>query len=94
MEAYTRTIRLKPRNVSGYYNRANCHYQMGALDKALADYDMALKVDPRYALAMGNKGMTLMRMERTDEACAVLRQAKAIGYQGADRALAAYCGGG
>ena len=94
VEAYTRTIRLKPRNVSGYYNRANCHYQMGALDKALADYDMALKVDPRYALAMGNKGMTLMRMERTDEACAVLRQAKAIGYQGADRALAAYCGGG
>ncbi|MBK8341034.1 MAG: tetratricopeptide repeat protein [Flavobacteriales bacterium] len=93
-QAYTRAMRLKPRISAHYFNRANCYYQMNALDNALADYDLALKLDPRSALAMGNKGMTLMRLKRTAEACDVLRQAKAHGFQGADQALTAYCGGG
>ncbi|MBQ9992359.1 MAG: tetratricopeptide repeat protein [Firmicutes bacterium] len=38
--------KCNPRNTLLYYLRANCYYEIGALDKALKDYELAVFVDP------------------------------------------------
>ncbi len=60
IEHYTRCIDgsgLSAKNQAiAHNNRGVAHYAKSLRDKAIADYDMALSIDPDYAMAFANRG--------------------------------------
>jgi tetratricopeptide (TPR) repeat protein len=53
-----------------FNNRANGYLKKGDDDRAVADYDQALKLDPNYALAYNNRGNAYFRKKNYDRAIA------------------------
>ncbi|MGB9365341.1 MAG: tetratricopeptide repeat protein [Xanthobacteraceae bacterium] len=60
MAGCTRVIddsKVKPKGrADAYYNRGNAHSAKGDLTAAIADYDEAIKLDPKNARALTNRG--------------------------------------
>src|SRR6266536_3297976 len=44
------------RLAAAYYSRATAHRVDGWYDRAIEDYDQAIKLDPKYAFAFNNRG--------------------------------------
>ena len=40
-----------------YYNRGYAYRKKGDMDRAIADYTEALRLDPKYAIAYNNRGL-------------------------------------
>jgi tetratricopeptide (TPR) repeat protein len=53
-------------------------YRNGDLNAALADFDQAIALDPKYAAAYIDRGIVLYRMQKFDRAFADLARAKRI----------------
>ena len=58
---YTRALELEKAANAGYgaglhYNRANVYRDLGEYDKAIADYDEAVRIDPKYQHAIVSRG--------------------------------------
>lgn len=49
-------IRKNSRDASAYFNRGSALYANGETDRALADYDKAIELDPNYAAAYDKRG--------------------------------------
>src|SRR3712207_9505664 len=62
---YTTLFRSKPKFVNNYVNRALARLNVNNLRGAMADYDMALDLDPNNFLAHYNRG--LLRMQLGDD---------------------------
>src|SRR5450755_915794 len=58
-----------------FNNRANGYLKKGDDDRAIADYDQALKLDPNYALAYNNSGNAHFLKKNYDRAIADYDQA-------------------
>jgi protein O-GlcNAc transferase len=52
--------------------------RLGRLQEALASYDQALAINPRYAEALYNRGNALQELKRNDDALASYDRALAI----------------
>ncbi|MBI4949811.1 MAG: tetratricopeptide repeat protein [Deltaproteobacteria bacterium] len=52
----------------GWSNLGLAYKDRGELDRAVANYERAIEIDPGYAEAYGNRGATYLRMGRMDEA--------------------------
>jgi tetratricopeptide (TPR) repeat protein len=58
-----------PRDLAvAYHNRADAHRAKQLLDLALEDYNDAIKLNPRFTDAVGDRGITLTAMGRYAEA--------------------------
>ncbi len=69
VEDYTAVIELRPNIATAYGNRGRVYlYDLEELDKALADYDQALKLDPRNANNHFDRASLLRRQGRLDDA--------------------------
>jgi predicted TPR repeat methyltransferase len=55
--------------------RGNAHFEAGRLQAALADFDAALALAPGRPSLLANRGATLCRLARWDEALSVLQSA-------------------
>jgi len=56
IEHYTNAIRLEPKYIEAYFNRALCYEQLDEPQKAIVDLKIALKLNPQYteaAILMG-----------------------------------------
>src|SRR5258708_168879 len=53
-----------------FYNRANEWKAKGELDKAIADYNEALRIAPIYSAALNNRGLTWYAKGDADRAMA------------------------
>src|SRR5947207_7996869 len=51
IDFYSRIINLAPRFAPAYVERGLLVQELGNPDKALADYEAALQIDPQYGLA-------------------------------------------
>jgi Flp pilus assembly protein TadD len=78
---------LAPKGVECFYNRALAYAALGDDERALHDYNQALRLHPAFGPAALNRGMLLYRMGRFAEAEADLRLALA---QGEDPATVSY----
>lgn len=56
LEACTALIQSNPRNDGAYVNRGIAYRRLGDLDRAIRDYDEAIRVNPRAADAFNNRG--------------------------------------
>ncbi len=85
--AFSVCIGAAPGNAKCHYHCALAWTALGRPDRALADYDYALQLDPALAAALLNRGMLHYRAARYDLAVADLQGAL---RQGADPAMASY----
>ncbi len=75
------------------------HFKLGEYQKAVDNFDLALGLEPRMALAYYNKGCALIKMNRGREALENLRLASEYGYdkttvtEAEKAALMTYLGG-
>ena len=59
-------------NESPYVNRALAYYDLGQHQRAIQDYDHAIKLNPNYSCAYYNRGMAyidLRQLERAIQDC-------------------------
>ena len=55
---------------SAYNNRGSGYIKKGQLDRAIADYDKAIALDPNYAAAYNNRGLIYQKKGEVDRAIA------------------------
>jgi tetratricopeptide (TPR) repeat protein len=76
---WTRVLAYEPANTEAYNNRASARYDRGEFDKALADYDAAIRYPPRLGRAhalkrraayFNDRAITYVRLRRYGEAIA------------------------
>ena len=48
---YTDAIEIDPEHSAAYNSRGFAYYEWGRYDKAIADYDKAIAIDPNYVSA-------------------------------------------
>jgi tetratricopeptide (TPR) repeat protein len=71
----TEAIRLDPKNVDAYNDRARAWFDMKQYDKAMADFDEALRLNPQYFHAYNNRGRTWFMKKEYDKAMADYNEA-------------------
>ncbi len=64
----TRAIRLRPKHVPSYINRALSRVNINNLRGAMSDYDTALDLDPNNFLAHYNRGLLRMQLGADNDA--------------------------
>ena len=64
-----------PKNFTAWHLCGLCDMQMGNLDAAITRISKALKIRPRYPVALNNLGLALHAAGRTEEAAATFRKA-------------------
>jgi tetratricopeptide (TPR) repeat protein len=76
---WSRVVQYEPWNTEAYNNRASYYYDRGEYEKALADYDSALRVQPslgqaharkRRSAYFNDRAITYVRLGRYAEALA------------------------
>ena len=70
MADYGTAIRIDPKYVDGYNDRANAWFGRREYERAIADYTEALRLDPKYALAFRNRGLAWKAKGDLDRAIA------------------------
>jgi tetratricopeptide (TPR) repeat protein len=68
IELYTKAIKLDPKYVEAYNNRALVFSLSNRLDEALADCTKAIEIDPKYMFAYANRGRIYQATGKQDEA--------------------------
>jgi len=71
--AYDKLIAYCPDFAEGYNQRAFVYYLTGRWALALVDLDRAIELSPRHLGALSGKGLTLMQLNRQDEAQEMFR---------------------
>jgi tetratricopeptide (TPR) repeat protein len=69
---------LKGDYVAAYYNRALACSDKGEYDKALTDFDVVLRFNPRNAFALYARGITFLKKGNAEPANADIDAARAI----------------
>lgn len=67
-----------------YLLRGNTYFQKGQYDRAIVNYDQAIRVDPDYAKAYFNLGLTYIKKQQYDQAIETLKRATRINSEYAD----------
>uniref|UniRef100_A0A2C9W8I3 Uncharacterized protein n=1 Tax=Manihot esculenta TaxID=3983 RepID=A0A2C9W8I3_MANES len=70
---YTQAIKLDPSNPALYSNRAAAFLQLVKLNKALADAETTITLNPQWEKGYFRKGCVLEAMERYDDALAAFQ---------------------
>lgn len=82
-----RLVDYCPEYAEGYNQRAFASYLAGDYAAALADLDEALTILPNHVAALSGKALTLIGLDRQEEAQEVLRSALALNPWLQERAL-------
>lgn len=81
---YTQAIKLEPNNPTLYSNRAAAFLHLVKLNKALADAEMTVTLNPQWEKGYFRKGCVLEAMERYDDAVAAFQVALQYNPQSAE----------
>jgi tetratricopeptide (TPR) repeat protein len=68
VEAYEKSLKLKPRDPAVSTDAATCYHNMGQDDKAIDLIDQVLQFSPNFAQALFNKGIILINGKKNIEA--------------------------
>jgi Flp pilus assembly protein TadD len=72
------TVVRNPSSFLAHNNLGNVFFRSGRMHEAIAQYQKALEIQPRYALALNNLGNAFLRNGRVDEAIEQYQKALAI----------------
>ena len=65
---------------AAYNNRGIAYRNLGQEERAIEDYDEAIRLDPEYALAYNNRGVAYQAIGKSIEAERDFARAKELGY--------------
>ena len=68
LDCFNQAISLEPSSAILLNNRANVLLALGLIDQALADYEIALRIDPLYINARRNRALTYMEHGHYEQA--------------------------
>ena len=68
IKLYTASLTFNPKIVEDYIKRGNAYSYIGEYDKAIADYDQAIKLKPHYAKAYYHRGVAYCKKREYDKA--------------------------
>ena len=77
----SKVLEKNKRNPYIWYNMGNIHLQMQEFGKAIDDYTMAIKYEPRLAEAYYNRALTLLYLNNKSQAIKDLSKAGELGIQ-------------
>ena len=75
ISACTSIIILDPRNDGAFVNRGIAYRRAGDIERAIKDYDEAIRLDSHYAQAYNNRGIIFLEMDEVDRAIADFNKA-------------------
>ena len=87
IEVLDRLVDYCPGYAEGWNQRAFARFLRQEYSEALVDLDQALALDPDHIAALAGKALTLIGLERNEEAQEVLRAAVALNPWLSERAL-------
>jgi len=64
-----------------YYNRGNEEFKKGQYDRAIADYNKALDLNPKIADAYNNRAVAYYYQKDYDKAWKDVHKAQSLGYK-------------
>ena len=88
---YNDLVERAPNNAKAFCNRGIVQSKLGAHEAAVADLTKALLLDPDLTMAYGSRAIALIALDRRDEACQDLVQARERGDASMDETLVIYC---
>lgn len=88
LQEFDRLIAYCPDYAEGYNQRAFVHFLRQDFRAALADLDRALELSPRHVAALSGRALTLMALDRMDEARLALAEALELNPWLPERGLA------
>lgn len=74
-----------------HFNRGNCYLKTNQHAKAIPDYDYALKLSPRNADVLTNRGFSHYKLDNQKMACEDWNEAKSLGNKQTERYLQSFC---
>ena len=80
LELSNRAVVADRKNATAYLWRGIVWLELGFFDRARADFDRALEVDPKYRNALRYKSVALLSLGRTDEALDLFERGVADGF--------------
>ncbi|GEM_PF-4940207 len=78
MDRLEAALKANPKDVGALVRRAGLHHRRGRYDRALADIEAAIGVEPANAQAHFQRGIILMALQRKDDATASWDRAMAL----------------
>jgi len=94
IEAADKVISIDPTLMNPYINRAWAYTEVGQYDKAIADCNTVLKVNPNNALALNNRGLASQRKGELHKAgmdykkaCELNLEIGCLNYKGVEEIL-------
>jgi len=78
VEAYNKSLAIKPDHAEAYYNMGNAIKVQGKLEEAIKAYNKALAIKPDYAEAHYSMGVTLQDQGKLEEAIEAYNKSLAI----------------
>lgn len=88
---YDRLIVIAPYNAFGWCDRGIVLGAMHQDDAALADLERAIELDPTLDQAHVQQAIVLFRMDRKQEGCEALHQARDLGDKSVEEMMIIYC---
>lgn len=88
---FNRAIELNPFYIGVYLYAGSAALQDGDHERAMVYLDLGLRLDPKNPDALYYKGVALMELKRTDEACQYFNRAFYAGSDDAADYLEEYC---
>ena len=82
MVAYDRAIAADPKNATAFLWRSIAWISIGFFDRAIADDDRCLALEPKYFNCSRHKALALLYANRTDEAIALFNRDIGNGFVG------------
>lgn len=79
VKAFDRAVKLKPDIAELYVRRGTCRHELNDEEGARADYEAAIKADPKFAAAHYYLGLSLLADKKRQRAHAALEQAAKYG---------------
>jgi TolB-like protein len=80
LELTDRALAADPRNATAYHWRGIIWLKLGFFERAIADFNHALEVDPSYRNALRHKAVALLWSGKTDEALDLFERGVADGF--------------
>lgn len=71
-------LEIAPSDAKVFRERGIFAYRSGNLDGAIAEFDRAIQLDPKFSAAYIDRGIVLYRLQKFDQAFADIAQAKRI----------------
>ncbi|MCH7412191.1 tetratricopeptide repeat protein [Belliella sp. R4-6] len=74
-----------------HFNRGNCHLKIKKFERAISDYDYALKLSPDNSDILTNRGTSHYQAKNAEKACEDWNAARRLGSKSVDRYLSSFC---